>query len=134
MDHNESIITASEIESCSNPPVADALPITATCPWTPETEKSTALRLEQLITFFDSHIAHSDDGLDEFILRHQHAMEQNWSEDLPHYRIDTTVVPLVWNSTKWVARYAYLVKMREKVMNHRLRVNLGFRDKAVRGF
>ncbi|KAH6676912.1 hypothetical protein F5X68DRAFT_245920 [Plectosphaerella plurivora] len=111
------------------------LPMSSEFPWTSETEHKTMLRLERLIPFFDSHIGHSDDGLDSFALRHRYAMAQNWSENIPKYS-DGAKAPTRGpeKQSKWATRYAYLVRVRKKMIDHRLKVNLQLKGKAIGNF
>lgn len=103
----------------------DELPRSHVQPWTPEQEWRVANNLEQLIPFFDTYINHSDEGLLAFVARHQRAMNAGWTDVLPAYSTTSIQPERRWATDKWLSRYANLAKTRQKIVEHRLRMNLG---------
>jgi len=109
-------------------------------PWTTAEELLVAKKLECFLPFFDAHIGNSDEGMSKFIARHRFAMEQGWTKLLPRsfrpYKStkNRETMTTGWEPYKWECHYGALAKTREKVVNCRLKFNLGLKPAQYQRF
>lgn len=87
-----------------------------------EREIETLAELDDMISAFDVHVRHSEDGFRSWVRRHQEAMESGLV-DIPTWPKLGRRVPngsWIWANIEWDKRYSSLIRQREQLVNRRL--------------